>query len=188
MERTLGGLVAIMFITILVMGVVSLIGALASIVTEKKFRTLDPKMSSWIVLLLLVHLNVFWETPTILEQDDWAFAAFVFVIAGPMLLFFASQTLLTNQNSEIETFTEDHYQAVAQQFFLTLCILMIWAIAIEFILGDGAIVNGLADLSVLIVFAALAVARSKRIHTLLAIVSWVLILGLFVLAGLQVID
>ena len=181
MDMSLGMRVAIMFITILGLGIASLIIALASIFNEHDFRSLDQKMISWIVLLLLVHFDLFWETLTIFDQKDWKFSAFLFVIAGPVLLFFASQTLLTNKDTEIRTHSSGHYVAVSRRFFAALCLVMIWAIAVEFILGNGAVRAGLADLSVFVLFAVLAMAREERIHARLTVVAWVLIIGLLLL-------
>ena len=188
MESSQGGLVAIMFVTILVFGIAALITSMSSILNAGQYRSLDPKMISWVLLTLLIHLMLFWETVVIQQQDEWPFSSFLFLIAGPLLLYFATNTLLTNQDPEIQAFAEGHYQAVSKQFFLILSALMLWAFAIEFILGDGAILSGLADLSALALFVALAMARGEHLHARLTFAAWVLIIGLLMLAGFGIID
>lgn len=188
MESSLGALVGIMFVTILVFGIAALISSLSSILNTGQFRSLDPTMVSWIFLTLLIHLNLFLETAVIEQQNEWPFASFLFLIAGPMLLYFATQTLLTNQDLDIREFTRGHYQAVSRQYFLILSALMAWAVAVEFILGDGEILSGLADLSALALFATLAMATGERLHARLTIAAWVLIIALLALAGFGIID
>ena len=129
MEITNAVLVTIMFVTILGIGIVNLLTALASIINQRDYSSLDRTMVSWIGLLLLIHLNVFWVTVTILETKDWRFSAFLFVLIGPMMLFFASQILVTNADKEIQTFSRVHLQAVARKFFSVLCLVMVWALA-----------------------------------------------------------
>ena len=188
MESSQGGLVAIMFVTILVFGIAALISNLSSILNAGLFRALDPKIVSWIFLTLLIHLNLFWETVTIQNQEEWPFHSFLFLITGPILLYFATQTLLSRQNSDDMAFTSSHYRAVSRRFFLILAALMVWAITLEFALGDGTLNSAFADLSALILFVALATVDSERLHAGLTVVAWFLILALVMLTGFQIID
>ena len=86
-------------------------------------------------------------------------------------------------------FSGDHHRsrAMIHQTCSSIMRLMVWAFAIEFIFGDGEILSGLADLSALILFAALAMATGERLHAGLNIAAWVLIIALLALAGFGII-
>lgn len=181
MEVTTALLVAIMFITIVTAGIVNIITAITTIFEQIGKKPLDWVLISWIILLLLIHLNLFWETIIILEEEEWSFAEFLFVLLGPMLLFLTSGLILTYSADGIPTFSRAHYVEVERRFFSGLCLLMIWALGAEFIFGKGAISNAAGDLASLILFGILAASRNERIHAALTVVAWILILTLFVL-------
>ena len=86
MEVTTALLVAIMFITIVTAGIVNIITAIAPILAPLGQQLLDWVLISWIILLLLIHLNLFWETIIILEEEEWSFAEFLFVLLEHFLV------------------------------------------------------------------------------------------------------
>ena len=115
MEVTTALLVAIMFITIVAAGIVNIGTALATIFEQIGKKPLDWVLISWIILLLLIHLNLFWETIIILEEEEWSFAEFLFVLLGPMLLFLTSGLILTYSADEIPTFSRAHYVEIERR-------------------------------------------------------------------------
>lgn len=184
MEITTAVLVAIMFITILTVGIVNIITAIGSIFEQTDKKLLDWILISWIILLLLIHLNLFWETLTILEQQDWSFVEFLFVLIGPMLLLLTSGFILPDNKEGGATFLRTEHLQVERRFFSGLCLLMIWGLGVEFILGKGDTSNAVGDFAGLVLFGILAVSRNERIHTALTVVAYILILTLFALQGI----
>ena len=61
-------LVAIMFVTIIGIGIGSVLMALSDIVVGLRQPPPDRVQISWIVLLLAAYLALFWETQTILDN------------------------------------------------------------------------------------------------------------------------
>ncbi len=188
MEVTTALLVAMMYITILTFGIAGIVNGIASILIPAAKERPHWLPFSWVALLLLIHLNLFWETLTILEQPDWAFAEFLLVIIGPILLYLTSNVMLTGGGEGSSAFSLLHYMAVRERFFVGLCFLMIWAICVELILGKGVLVNSAGDLAALALFASLAVCKGNRLSGILTIVGWILILALITLQASGVIS
>ena len=80
-------LVAIMFVTIVVTGIVNILMFLSNLLAgESRASTLH---TSWVILLLVIYLCFFWQAKLILEIDGWQFQSFIVFILGPIALLFA---------------------------------------------------------------------------------------------------
>lgn len=66
MEITNALLVAMMFVVLLTIGIGNIIMALAALVDRRTPIKPDAIHTSWVVLLLLVHFNLFWHVLDIL--------------------------------------------------------------------------------------------------------------------------
>ncbi len=93
-------LVALMFVTILSMGIGNILGTMADIFNHATSARRDRVHVGWIVFLLLVHFNLFWYTKAILDVEVWRFGGFLMAMAGPVLIFFATNILLTDPPEE----------------------------------------------------------------------------------------
>ncbi len=108
MEVTNALLVAMMFIVLITMGVGNIIMALAAIIDKRTTLKVDPIHTSWVVLLLLVHFNLFWHVLDILTIEEWNFLGFLYVVAGAVIIFFATHILLPDAANE-STDVREHY-------------------------------------------------------------------------------
>ena len=100
MEVSSSLLVAIMFVVILSMGVGNILTALASIVDRRSGIKTYGVHTAWVVLLLLIHFNLFWQMVDIFAVEDWEFLDFLVVISGPILLFFSSSVIISHSKEE----------------------------------------------------------------------------------------
>jgi hypothetical protein len=185
MENTNSLLVALMFVTILTVGIVNLITVIASVREKSSKQDADRAAFGWIVFLLLIHLHIFWQALMILEQEQWAFTEFLFVITGPVLLLYTSRILIVSRDdADISIYSQAHFNEVRREFFISLSLLMLWALGLEFFFGNGAGTDAAVDLAVFAVFALLAVTAKQEIA--LTVIAWILIVTLFALqdAGL----
>jgi len=89
-------LVALIFVTIVSMGIGNILATMADVVNHVSASRRSRVHVAWIILMLVIHLNMFWHTKAILEVEEWRFAGFLATIAGPVLMFFATSILLTN--------------------------------------------------------------------------------------------
>jgi hypothetical protein len=176
MEVSQALLVAIMFVMILSIGISNILMALAVLIDRRSGLKVDRLHTSWTVLLLLAYFNLFWHTTSLLSIEDWTFSSFLFVIAGPVLILFATNILLPDSAGEERTDLRSHYLDVARQFFIILALLMVWTLAVDFFLGDGFTVAGAFNVAGALLFVWLASTRQAGPHNLGAVLGWTLFL------------
>jgi hypothetical protein len=171
MENPTTLLVAIMFVTILAMAIGSILMACAEIAGGLRRPAPERIQLSWILLMLFILLNLFWETTAILEIDQWRFTEFLYVIAGPIVLLFATGVIASPEQASENSQRYDHYLGLSRRFFIMLALHDAWIIGIDIWfqnLNILSLVNGL----LLILFLLLAFSRSLRIHVAGALLAW----------------
>ena len=102
-------LVAIMFVMILSMAIANVLGALVHVVNRLMDRSTDWTYTSWMVLLLLMCLNLFWQTQELVELETPGFWTFIYIILGPVLLFLASSIHAPAEEKETSEQRRAHY-------------------------------------------------------------------------------
>lgn len=171
MENPTTLLVAIMFVTILAMAIGSILMACAEIAGGLRRPVPQRIQLSWIFLMLFILLNLFWETTAILEVEQWMFAEFLYVIAGPIVLLFATGVIASPEQDSENSERHSHYLGLSRRFFIMLALHDAWIIGIDIWyanLNPVSLVNGL----LLILFLLLAFSRSLRIHIAGASLAW----------------
>ena len=154
-------LVAIMYVTILSTGLINLLLALSEIVGRT--RTPDPVHSGWLVLLLLVYLNFFWETTAILEVEGWVFLTFLAFIVGPIVLLFSTQIILVQPTGNSTTNRTEFFLENCGPFFLLLGLVQAWVVGLDLMFSTvGAVTIITGGISLLFVF--LSRSRDYRVH------------------------
>ena len=119
-------LVAIMFVMILSMAIANVLGSLVHIVNRLSERRADRIYTSWMVLLLLLSLNLFWQTQELVELEAPGFWTFIYIILGPVLLFLASSILAPAQEKETPEQRRAHYLEARPRFFWLLALSQLW--------------------------------------------------------------
>jgi hypothetical protein len=112
MEITNSLLVTLMFVGILTIGIGTILDALAGVVNRRAGLRANRYQTNWMLLLLLIHLNMFWHVLKILDQE-WMFLGFLFVISGPIILYFTTRVLLPDPGDEHFSNPTAHYFSVA---------------------------------------------------------------------------
>jgi hypothetical protein len=187
MEVSSSLLVAMMFVMVLSIGIGNILMGLSSLLSQRSPREIDWLPTSWVLLLLLQHLNMFWHTLTILEAEEWGFGGFLYVVTGPILLFLATSLLLADPVYAGPSDARAHYFRVARRFFSIMAVLMLWMIGVDFALGSGFTAAGLWNASLVAVFLVLANSTALRLHVTLTGVTWVLSLSLLISRALSVV-
>jgi hypothetical protein len=163
-------LVAIMYVTIVTTGLVNVLMVLSALVGRR--RRLDPVHMGWIVVLLLLYLNFFWETTAILEIEGWDFISFLAFIVGPILLLFATDLLLAPEGPDHAGRLREMYLDHSRRYFLLLCLVQAWVVGLDLAFGSVGMETWLTAATAL-VFILLMTARGYRVHatglTLIAI-------------------
>jgi hypothetical protein len=180
-------LAAIMFVMILSVGILNILSWLAGIVHHSSEKKIGWILINWLVLLLLAHFNMFWHTLDIISIEDLKFGGFLYIVMGPILIFFATSVMLPSVSQAEYNGMQGHYFGVSRKFFAILALLQLWDIGVDILLGRGF--SGAAIFSVVMLAVALAMMSSQnaRLHILGTIVVWLLFLTFLLLRGLGVV-
>ena len=162
-------LVAIMFVTIVVTGIVNILMFLSSLLAgESKASTLH---TSWLILLFVIYLCFFWQAQLILEIDGWQFLSFIGFILGPIALLFAANLVTVGHKGDDQTGLSEFYFSFSKRFFLLMLFVQVWGIGLDITFESIDWVTYLDGL-IGILFVALAISKSDRLHVAGAILAW----------------
>ena len=178
---------AIMFVMILSMGIMNILSWLAGIASHRSEQKIGWILISWLVLLLIAQLNMFWHTLDILSIEDLKFGGFLYIIVGPILIFFATSVMLPGALPAESNGMRGHYFGVSRRFFAILALLQLWDIGVDMVLGKGF--SGMDIFSVAVLALALALMSSQhaRFHVVGTAVAWLLFLASLSLRGFGVV-
>jgi hypothetical protein len=184
MEITNALLVAMMFIVLITMGVGNIIMGLAVLLDKRTPVKADIIHTSWVLLLLLIHFNLFWHVLDILSIDEWKFLEFIYIVAGAMLVFFATHVLLPDPSSADAGDLRAHYFNSSRQFFSFLALLQVWTLGVDFLFGDGFIFASVFNLAALVLFGILALTSQPKVQSIGTAAGWLLFLTVLIARGL----
>lgn len=175
MEVTNSLLVVMMFIVLLGLGIGNVLMTLASIVNRRVEVKVSRLHVSWLVLLLLTYFNFFWESLVILDVNDWVFESFIYVMAGPIALLFATSVLTTYGDDMTDL--DANYTGVAPQFFLLMALVQAWSVGVDPVLGVGLSSATVVNIMFGAVCLLLMMSKSLQVHRIGTIVAWIVFLG-----------
>jgi len=165
-------LVAIMFVTIVVTGLINILMFLSDIVAGK--RKTDALHTSWIVLLFIAYLNFFWQTTLILEIEGWSFLSFTGFIIGPIVLFFATHLLVTIPNGSEQDIPDHDYFEHSGRFFFLLVLVQTWTVCLDIAFDAIGHLTWLAGFLGMI-FLLLAISRNHKLHLSGTLLAWAIL-------------
>ena len=165
-------LVALMFVTILCMGLGNILMVLADLFNHATISRRAGIHAGWMVLLLIVHFNLFWHTKSILEAENWRFGDFLLAIAGPVLLFFASSVLLTPPSEEEQEDLKAFWLEIARRFFLMFAAVQGWILVVDFAIVGQLSSGDALNLALGVLALFLATSRSLKVHLIGLCVAW----------------
>jgi hypothetical protein len=174
MEITNALLVAMMFIVLITIGVGNIIMGLAVLVDKRTPVKADAIHTSWVLLLLLIHFNMFWHVLDILSIEEWKFLEFLYIVAGAILIFFATHLLLPDPSSADAGDLRTHYFNISRQFFSFLALLQVWMLGVDLLLGKGFTSDGIFNVIALVLFVILALVSQPKVHNVGTGVGWLL--------------
>ncbi len=171
-------LVALMFVTILCMGIGNILVSLADILNRASISQRSRAHVSWMVLLLLLHFILFWHTKEILNVENWRFSGFLLTILGPVLMFFATSILLTNPSEEDEEDLPAFFQRLGRPFFWMFALIQGWNLGAGYTLSGGWMPEDALNLAFVVLALALVFTTSPRLQRMGAVAAWLIMVGL----------
>ena len=172
-------LVALMFVTILSMGIGNILISMADIFNHATPSRRDRIHIGWIVLMLLVHFNLFWNTKAILDVEDWQFGGFLLTMAGPVLMFFATSILLTDPPENFKPDLVSFFVGLGRRFFLMFAAVQAWILVVGYSMSGVFLISDTVNVAFVILGLLLAFNPGERTQKLGVILAWVLGLGSF---------
>jgi hypothetical protein len=177
-------LVALMFVTLLSMGIGNILVSLADIFNHATPSRRDRVHIAWIALILVVHFNLFWHTKAILSVEDWDFAGFLLAMAGPVLLFFATSILLTVPPEDFQPNLASFFLGLGRRFFLMFAVLQAWILTVGYSMTGIFQIYDTVNVAFVALGLGLAFSHSERIQKLGIILAWGLGLAGFAISWL----
>ena len=180
-------LAAIMFVMILSLGIVNILSWLAGIVSHRAENKIGWILINWLILLLIAHFNMFWHTLEIISIEDLKFGGFLYIIMGPILIFFATSVILPDESQAESNGMRGHYFRVCRRFFVIVALLQLWDIGVDFLIGRGVSGGSIFSIIILVLALVLTSSQNAKLHILGTVVAWLLFLTTLLLRGLGVI-
>jgi hypothetical protein len=121
----------------------------------------------WVLLLVFIHVQVWWSFWALRAVRDWTFLEFGYVLVGPGLLVIASHIVLPELvDDEIDV--RAHYYDTSPLFFGLLAGVALWAICLEPMMGLAPLLAPLRGVQALgaTTLVVCAGSRSERLHAL----------------------
>lgn len=182
MEVTNGLLVAMMFIMVLSIGIGNILMSLPPLVDRRVEVSIGRIHLAWLALLLLLHLNLFWQVLMLLDIETWSFAGFLYIVSGPTLLLLGTSMLLPDPSRSSEDPTAEFIQS-ARRSFILLALVMAWQMGFDLLFGAGIGLVSLWNGVAMALFMVLAWSGSRGAHGAGAAAAWGLFLSLLAARG-----
>lgn len=177
-------LVALMFVTIISMGIGNILGTMADIFNHATAARRGRIHVAWIILLLVIHFNLFWHTKAILDVAEWTFGGFLMAMAGPVLIFLATSILLTNPPDEDPVDLQKFFVRLSRRFFVVFAFTQAWVILAGYAMSGKFIATDLVNVAYLILAVILAISKLHRMQLAGVVTAWALGLVGFGIQGL----
>jgi len=164
-------LVAIMFVTILAIAIGNILMTCAEIAGGLRHPMPERLQLSWIFLMLFALLSLFWQTTVLLDVDEWLFVEFLYVMAGPMVLLFATSVITAPVRDEKSSESHRHYFGLCRRFFIMMALHEAWILGLDYWYASFSMLN-IINVALLFLFLQLAVSSNLRVHIAGASLVW----------------
>jgi hypothetical protein len=158
---------SVMVSVILGLGLTQLLAGVGNLVQVRRRVKLYWLHSVWVLLLVALHLNLWWSFWSLRGVDDWTYVTFVYVLFGPAMLVIASHVIMPELiDGHIDVRT--HYFDTRLVFFALLAAAGIWGLFIESVMGRQPLMVLFRALQVLgiVLMVFCALSSSARLHAL----------------------
>ncbi|OLE66477.1 MAG: hypothetical protein AUG09_07290 [Acidobacteria bacterium 13_1_20CM_2_68_7] len=162
---------------ILGLGLTQLFAGIGNLVQIRRRVKLYWLHSAWVLLLIVLHIHMWWSFWALRGVGHWTYATFVYVLIGPGALVIASHIIIP-ELLEGRIDVQRHYFDTGPLFFGILTVAAIWGMFIEPVMGLRSffVPFRLLQTAGIVTFASCAAAsKNKRLHAV-AIVLIVLLL------------
>jgi hypothetical protein len=158
-------------VTVLSICIGNILMGLASVMQRGSDIAIHWLPLTWVLLLLLLTLDLFWQTLVILEVEKWGFGQFIFIISGPVLLLFATSLMLPDSARATDGDYRAHYFAIASRFFGLMAALMAWMVGVDFVFGDGMAPTTWLNIAEGGLLSVVVMSKQARVHQVVTLLT-----------------
>jgi hypothetical protein len=158
------------------LGLTQLLAGIGNFVQIRRRVTFYWLHTCWVLLLIVLHLHMWWSFWVLRQVSDWTYGTFAFVLMGPSMLVIATHVAIPELlGGRIDV--ERHYYDTHAIFFGLLAATGVWAMFLEPITGVRAFVVPFRMMQICgtAVLTACAITRNKRFHVFATIVIAIMI-------------
>ena len=171
---------SVMVSMVLGLGLSQLFGGIGNLVQIRRRVKLYWLHSLWVLLLIILHVHMWWSFWALRGVADWTYAIFVYVLIGPGALVIASHISIPELiDSRIDN--ERYYFDTSPLFFGILTLAATWAMFLEPITGlrpffvPFRILQGIGVAT----FASCAASKNRRLHAVaIVLIAVLLVIGI----------
>lgn len=156
---------AVMISMVLGFGLSTLCAGIGNLVQIRRRVKLYWLHSLWVVLLIILHVHLWWTFWALRGVPDWTYAGFLYVLIGPGALVIASHIIvpeLLGERINVETY----YFDTSPLFFGILTVGAAWFMLLEPIIGAQPFLAPVRFLQAvaLVALGCCSVSNDRRLH------------------------
>ena len=174
------GYLSVMVSMILGLGLSQLFGGIGDLVQVRRKVKLYWLHSLWVLLLIVLHANMWWSFWALRGVADWTYVIFVYVLIGPATLVIASHMVIPELiDSRIDN--ERYYFDTSPLFFGILTLAAIWSMFLEPIMGLRAFFVPFRILQAIgvVTFASCSASKNRRLHAAaIVLIALLMVIGI----------
>jgi len=162
---------SVMVSMVLGLGLSQLFGGIGNLVQVRRRVKLYWLHSLWVLLLIVLHLHLWWSFWNIRGVVVWTYATFVYVLIGPAALVIASHIIIP-ELLEGRIVVERHFFDTSPLFFGILTAGAAWFMFLEPIMGVRSFFVPIRFLqaSGVVAFGCCAASKNRRVHAVAIVV------------------
>ena len=173
---------SVMVSMVLGLGLSQLFGGIGNLVQVRRRVKLYWLHSLWVLLLIVLHVHMWWSFWALSGVEDWTYVIFVYVLIGPGALVIASHISIPELiDSRIDN--ERYYFDTSPLFFGILTLAATWAMFLDPITGLRPFFVPFRILQAIgvVTFASCSASKNRRLHAVaIGLIVALLVFGIAV--------
>ena len=132
----------------------------------------------WVFILFaghqfLLHILLWWSLWGVRDASNFNFLIYLYMLAGPVLLYLGSSLLAPEVDEEVDLRT--HYLNARPAYFSVLGLVWVWAALTGLVLRGEFAPHLPVIILYLVVTVIMRVTASRQVHAVGAVVNWLLL-------------
>jgi uncharacterized membrane protein (DUF485 family) len=178
---------AVMISIILGVGITQLFAGIGNLLQVRRRVNQYWLYNLWVFILIVAHVNLWWSIWALRESVTWTYPLYVFMLFGPAGLVISGHIIIPGEFYEEAADGKfdlrKHYYDASRMFFGIFAGVVIWAMMLEPVMGVRKffVEFRLYQTLGLALVCSCAVSKNRILHTISALLTIVLLVGVIFL-------